>query len=163
VKINATNRDIKVSYKKTRNMKNIYLILISLMIISSCNDKDDCKDIQLAIEQIDCIESRYTLQIDLNNDYTLIRSKEAYDNKVSGACHPAIDFSKYDLVIGKKSSGRENDTIKYNLRRTCLDKKMILTIDVIQSDATRPDNVVYNALIPKLGGKETLVVKVNLQ
>lgn len=147
---------------KTGNMRNV-LIIMSLMITLSCNDKDECQDIQLAVEHIDCINSKYALQIDLNNNYTIIRSKDAYDNKVSGTCHPSIDFSKYDLIIGKKSSGNENDTIKYNLRRTCLNKKMILTIDIIQSDATRPDNVTYNALIPKLGADETLEVKVNLQ
>jgi len=144
-------------------MKNVYLLFVFLIIISSCNDKDDCKDMELIVEQIECIESKYTLQIDINNDYTIIRSKDAYDNKVSGVCHPSIDFSKYDLVIGKKSSGNENDTIKYNLIRTCPDKIMILTIEIIQSGATRPDNVVYNALIPKLGDEETLEVKVNLQ
>lgn len=67
------------------------------------------------------------------------------------------------LLIGKQSSGNENDTIKYDLRRVCPDHKLMLTIDIIQSVATRPDNVVYHALIPKLGDEETLNVTINLQ
>jgi hypothetical protein len=53
--------------------------------------------------------------------------------------------------------------MKYNLHKICADQKLIHVIDIIQSAATRPDNVVYNSLIPKLGEGETLEVKINLQ
>lgn len=89
--------------------------------------------------------------IDITNTYTIIRSKETYDAIVTGDCHPPIDFSIYDLVIGKQSSGNENDTIKYDLRRTCPDNELTLNVDIIKSLMTRPDNVVYHAVIPKLG------------
>jgi hypothetical protein len=39
----------------------------------------------------------------------------------------------------------------------------MITLVIIHSDATRPDNVVYNALIPKPGEGETLEVNINLQ
>ena len=143
-------------------MKAIFIFTLLILFIS-CSENDDCEEIQLTVNHFDCENTKYSLDIDIVNDYTIIRSQVTYDNKVSGDCHPSMDFSQYDLLIGKQSSGNENDTIKYDLRRVCPDHKLILTIDIIQSDATRPDNVVYHALIPKLGDEETLTVTINLQ
>lgn len=144
-------------------MKNVIIILTLLFVIISCSQNDDCEEIQLIIHHFDCENTKYTLNIDIVDDYTIIRSQQTYDNKVSGECHPVINFSKYDLVIGKQSSGNENDTIKYDLRRVCPDYELTLTVEIIQSDATRPDNVVYHALIPKLGDEETLNITIDLQ
>jgi hypothetical protein len=36
-------------------------------------------------------------------------------------------------------------------------------VDIIQSPATIPDNVVYHAIIPKLGDEEAINVKVKLK
>jgi hypothetical protein len=110
-----------------------------------------------------CADTRHTLIINLTNNCTIIRSKETYDSQVSGICHPDIDFTLYDLVIGKQSSGNNNDTITYDLRRTCPDNKLTLIVDIIQGLVTIPDNVVYHALIPKLGDEESLNIQVNLK
>ena len=144
-------------------MKNIILILTLLFGSVACNQIKDCEEIQLTTHHFDCVNTKYSLNINIQNDYTIIRSKESYDSKVTGDCHPTIDFSLYDLVIGRQSSGNENDTIKYDLRRTCPDNELTLTVDIIQSDATRPDNIVYHALIPKLGDEETIKVKINVK
>ncbi len=144
-------------------MKNKTLILALLFVSLACNQIKDCEEIQLTAHHFDCKDTKYSLQINIHNDYTIIRSKDTYDSIVTGDCHPTIDFSLYDLVIGRQSSGNENDTIKYDLRRTCPDNELTLNVDIIQSDATRPDNVVYHALIPKLGDEETLKVKINVK
>ncbi len=142
-------------------MKNIILVLALLFVSMACNQIKDCEEIQLTTHHFDC-ELTWN-SIDIQNDYTIIRSKEIYDSKVTGDCHPTIDFSQYDLVIGRQSSGNENDTIKYDLRRTCPDNELILTVDIIQSLRTRPDNIVFHALIPKLGDEELLKVKINVK
>lgn len=142
-------------------MKNIILVSALLFISMACNQIKDCEEIQLTTHHFDCEMTWNSIYI--QNDYTIIRSKEIYDSKVTGNCHPTIDFSLYDLVIGRQSSGNENDTIKYDLRRTCPDNELILTVDIIQSAATRPDNVVFHALIPKLGDEEILKVKINVK
>jgi hypothetical protein len=144
-------------------MKNITLILAFLFLSLACNQIKDSEEIQLTIHHFDCENTKYSLNINIQNDYTIIRSKEIYDSKVTGDCHPTIDFSLFDLVIGRQSSGNENDTIKYDLWRTCPGNELILTVDIIQSGATRPDNVVFHALIPKLGNEETLKVKINVK
>ena len=144
-------------------MKNIILIFTLLLVSTSCSQKNECQEEQLTVHHFNCDYAKYSLHIDITNKYTIIRSKETYDSIVTGDCHPTIDFSIYDLVIGKQSSGNENDTIKYDLRRTCPGNDLILNVDIIQSLMTRPDNVIYHALIPKQDDKEAIRIKINVQ
>jgi len=130
------------------------------MFLSSCNEKENCQDILLTVEHLECENSKYSINIDLNNSYTYIRSKEEYDTIVTGNCHPEVDFSNYDLIVGKQASANENNTIYYDLRRTCPDALLTLNIEIVQSELTRPDNVTYHALIPKLGDEETIFVNI---
>ena len=142
-------------------MKTSLLFSAVLLLLGYCNEKEKCEDILLTVEHFECENSKHTLIVDLSNEYTIIRSNEQYDNLVSGPCHPEINFSNFDLVIGKQSSGNWNDTINYDLRRTCPENELTLTIEIIQMAITIPDNVVYHAMIPKLGDEETLVVNIN--
>ncbi len=145
---------------------SLFFTILILSIISSCK-KNDCNEIILYAKHLEsdygCENTKYSLVVDLQNNGKIIRSKEAYDAEIAGPCHPDIDFSKYDLVIGKQSSGNENDTIFYDYRSVCPNNESTLTVDIIQSDATRPDNVVYHAIIPKLGDEETLQIIVNVK
>ena len=148
-------------------MKRTIIISVFLACILSCSKKDDCKEELLTSKHFEsdygCDNTKHTLIIDLTNDFTIIRSKEIYDSKVSGTCHPEIDFSLYDLIIGKQTSPNLNASILYDFRRVCPKNELTLTVDIIQSPATQPDNVVYHALIPKLGDEETLNIKINLR
>ena len=110
-----------------------------------------------------CENTKHTLLIDTVNACVVIRSKESYDELVSGICHPEINFSLYDLIIGKQSTGNWNDTILYDYRKTCPENNLTLTIEIVQSDLTLADNVVYHALIPKLGDEETLYLNINVR
>lgn len=135
-------------------------------MLISCK-KNDCDEKILIAKHLEsdygCVNTKYSLVVDLQNNGKIIRSEEVYNTEVAGPCHPDIDFSKYDLVIGKQSSGNENDTILYDYRTACPDNEPTLTVDIVQSDATRPDNVVYHAIIPKLGDEETLHIIVNVK
>ena len=148
-------------------MKKTILISAILIFFLSCSKKDNCNEEQLLTKHFEmeygCPDTKFTLQINLTNDAKIIRSTEEYDAQVSGSCHPAVDFSAYDLVIGRQSTGNYNDTILYDLKRTCPDKELLLTVDVIQSDLTMPSTVTYHALIPKLGDEEKLNVMVNVK
>jgi hypothetical protein len=142
-------------------MKTSLLFFIALLFLGSCNEKEKCEDILLTVDHFECENSKHALIVDLSNDFTIIRSKEQYDIMVSGSCHPDINFSNFDLVIGKQSSGNWNDTIIYDLRKTCPENELTLTIEIIQMDITIPDNVVYHAMIPKLGDEDTLIVNID--
>jgi hypothetical protein len=146
-----------------------YSILLSLFlfcILISCK-KNNCDEKTITTKHLEseygCVNTKHSLVIDLVNDCKIIRSKEAYDSEVSGTCHPDIDFSLFDLVIGKQASGNWNDTILYDYRTACPDNELTLTVDIIQSAMTTPDNVVYHALIPKLGNEKTLNIIINVR
>jgi len=148
-------------------MKSLIInTLILIFFLSACK-KDNCTETILTVKHFEseygCTNTKHTLMIDLNNTCTLIQSKEDYDSKVTGTCHPDIDFTLYDLVIGKQSSGNLNDTILYDLRHKCPEDELTLTIDIIQKALTQPDNVVYHAMIPKLGSGESLKINVNVK
>lgn len=141
-------------------MSTKILIITVLGFLASCTNNENCEDILLSDEHLACENSKYSINIDLSNNYAYIRSEEEYNFLVTGTCHPEIDFSIYDLIIGKQASGNENDTIYYDLRRTCPENRLTLNIEIVQSDLTRPDNVTYHALIPKLGDEETILVNI---
>jgi hypothetical protein len=143
------------------------VFIFAFLVCISCSKKDNCKEESLTIKHFEneygCPNTRFNLQIDLNNDCTIIRSQETYDAIVTGSCHPEIDFTQYDLVIGNQSTGNFNDTILYDLRRTCPEMALILTVDVIQSALTQPSTVAYHALIPKLSEEENLSIVIKVQ
>ena len=148
-------------------MKYITLISLFLVCVLSCKKKDNCKEELISAKQFDtdygCTDTKHTLVVDLINNVTVIRSKESYDSKVTGPCHPVIDFNAYDLVIGKQSSANLNDTIIYDYRRACPGNELTLTVDIVQSAVTMPDNVTYHLLIPKVGDEENLNIKINIR
>lgn len=147
-------------------MKYVIAVLALMVGISSCK-KNDCKEELRSTKHFEsefsCVNTKRDLVIDLTNNVTVIRTKVDFDSKVSGTCHPEIDFSLYDLVIGKQASANWNDTILYDLRIACPEDQLTLTVDIIQSAVTTPDNVVYHALIPKLGDGEALSITVNVK
>jgi len=144
--------------------KIILLVALFCTIISCIDEKEKCEDEILSTKHFEtefgCTNTRFDLQIDLHNEYTIIRSKSTYDTNVIGTCHPDIDFSKYDLVIGRQSTGNFNDTILYDYRRVCPNMDLSLIINVIQLDITMPSTVTYHALIPKLGDEESLNIQI---
>ncbi len=148
-------------------MRRKFLIGLLLISLFACNKKDDCTDEVLTANHFEteygCDNTRFALQVDLDNDVTIIRSKESYDTEVTGICHPDIDFTLYDLVIGKQSTANFNDTILYDFRKSCPLKELTLTVEIVQSDLTQPSTVAYHAIIPKLGDEETLNVIVNVK
>ncbi|MCJ7821298.1 MAG: hypothetical protein MUP53_08850 [Bacteroidales bacterium] len=140
---------------------------IFLFIILSGCENDKCKENILPTKhfenEFDCVDTRHNLSIDLTDNCTVIRSTQSYDDEVSGICHPEVNFSFYDLAIGKQATAKQVDTIYYDLRIKCPENELTLTVDIIQSAVALPDNVVYHALIPKLGDEEALYVIVNIK
>ena len=135
-----------------------------LVLLSGC---DKCKEKTMSTKHFEseygCADTKHTLIVDLTDAGMIIRSKEEFDSKVSGICHPDIDFNLYDLVIGKQSTCNMVDTVLYDYGTDCPDAKLTLNVDIVQSDITTPDNVVYHALLPKLGNGEDLTLNLNVR
>lgn len=157
-------------FYKTANlkiMKYSLLFVAILFCLLSCSKKDDCKEQTLTLKHLEdeygCPDTRHSLIVNLTNNCILIRSKESYDSQVSGTCHPEINFTLYDLVIGKQATANSVDTIIYDLKRTCPKSELTLSVQIIQGLETVPDNVVYHALIPKPGDEESLNIEINVK
>jgi len=134
------------------------LLMLSMISIKSCSCEEMILDVENFETLFGCNNTKYSLKLDIRNDYILIRNKSDFDEIVSGDCHPDIDFDIYDLVIGRQSSGSINDTIIYNLMQTCPGKDVLLTIGVYHGMGAMPSNVTYHALIPKLRSIKDLEV-----
>jgi hypothetical protein len=142
-------------------------LLATVLFVSILCSCDKCRETTIATKHFEtefgCEDTRHTLAIDLNNECTLISSDGDYDSKVSGTCHPEVDFSLYDLVIGKQAIPNEVDTIYYQYGIKCPENELTLSVDIIQSGTAGPDNVVYHALIPKLGDEQPLSVSLTVR
>ncbi|MDM8174044.1 hypothetical protein QT327_06705 [Olivibacter sp. 47] len=103
------------------------IILISFFLSIFACDKEDREDKECMLlmyvplpsleEVYGCTDTRYAFHIDLKETHELIRTKHTYDEKVTGSCHPAIDFEKYDLLIGRKGLKSGNHSITYELKK----------------------------------------------
>jgi hypothetical protein len=140
-----------------------YLIpcLIITLILSYCK-KDDCKEEPIAFKTFEtdygCPDAKNSIEVNLIDNVLFIRADESYDSSVRGACHPDIDFTQYDLIVGKQGSVYMNDTILVEYERGCPKENVNLKITLVQTQTIGPDTVVYNAVIPKLQGNEKLNV-----
>ena len=138
------------------------LFLIFLIGFISCNKNDDCNSTDLVVTSLEseygCNDTRYDLEIDLSNNYAIIHSQQDFENKVTGNCIPEIDFSSFDLVIGKKGLSSGNSSIDYKLTRDC-SNQITLIVTFNQSETMNAPNITYHALIPKLGDEETVNVE----
>lgn len=137
------------------------LFLILFFGISSCNNDEECADSILNITSFEteygCVDTKYQMDIDdLSESYIIIRSQTEFDNQITGNCQPAIDFSIYDLVIGKKGLSNGNNSIDYELIKNCKTLNLILKVTFNQNETTEAPNLTYHALVSKLGDEQGL-------
>ena len=147
--------------------------LLFLLVFSSCHidldDEGDCNipDILLLPNSLEdeygCSDTRF-LEVALSEDYALVRSQEEFEALVTGEeCSPEINFTKYDLVIGKKGLPSGNASIDYELGYTCNRGELLLQVTFNQNDYLEAPNVTYHALIPKLSEGEYVSVELEVK
>lgn len=138
------------------------LLVIALAALVSCGNDHDCVPAESEVKTLEseygCSDTRYGLHIGLTNDFMVIRSGQDFANKVTGNCSPQINFSSYDLIIGKKGLSSGNASIDYKLIKDC-SNGLRLQVTFNQNATLIAPNITYHALIPKLGDQETLNVE----
>lgn len=102
------------------------------------------------------------MEIDLADEFTIIRSQSVFEAMVTGSCQPQIDFSTYDLVIGKRGLSNGNTSIDYTLVEDCETGDQVLMVTFHQNDTTEAPNLTYHALIPKLGDEQGLSIAITI-
>lgn len=153
-----------LGYKINGIMKYLILI-ISVIFFLSC-EKEGCENTIIPITSLEkeygCVNTKYQMDIDLQEDYTIIHTQSSFENLVIGNCQPQIDFSKYDLIIGKKGLGSGNASIDYELVENCEDKRLILTVIFYQTIFDEAPNLTYHALVPKIEKDRDLEVDIKI-
>ncbi|RSK47045.1 hypothetical protein [Hymenobacter rigui] len=129
-------------------------------------DPQPCTDTPVTVTSLEkeygCTDTRRQLTTNLNQTYTIIRNQADFDRLVTGNCHPQIDFTKYDLVIGKQVTTSGSSSFQYMYQRQCLAESMKLHVTVIPGMTTDTGNLTYHALVPKLAPQETVQVDVKM-
>ncbi|WP_456438588.1 hypothetical protein [Psychroserpens sp.] len=149
-------------------------LLLPMLLMQLCstdetsndNISNDCENTNLEItsleEAYDCNNTKHSLEIDLNNNFTVIRSQSEFIGLVTGDCQATIDFSTYDLAIGKLQLANGNDTINYHLILNCETSNLELSVNFQQNETNVAPNLTYHALIPKLSETQALTVDIQI-
>jgi hypothetical protein len=96
-----------------------------------------------------CTNTKNSMQINLQDTFTVIKTAAAFTQQVSGTCTPAIDFTAYDLIIGKKTLTTGNQSIAYEAKINCTTEKLELKVIFNQNVAGNAPNLTYHILVPK--------------
>ncbi|SET57399.1 hypothetical protein [Hymenobacter actinosclerus] len=93
----------------------------------------------------------------------IIRTQAEFNQRVSGACHPQIDFAKYDLIIGQQVlGGGASSSATYVYQRNCTEAGRILQVTLKMGVTNDLPLVSYHVLVPKLPATETVKVEVQV-
>lgn len=149
-------------------MKNLFRIVIVGLFFSfillGCSADDECGPVIIATTSLEtqygCLSTAATVDIDLDNTYTIIRNQTDYDTLVSGSCDVAIDFTIFDLLIGKQQLTSGFNEIYYGMIRNCDNGRLYLEVFIELNAAAVAPNVTYHVLVPKLGDTEDIEVSV---
>src|SRR5690606_38237370 len=96
--------------------------------------------------------------LEISDDFIVIKEQTDFNSRVTGNCNPDIDFSTFDLIIGKQQLTSGNESIDYQLTENCNTGNYVLEVTFNQNIATVAPNLTYHRLIPKLPeGKEITV------
>jgi len=147
---------------------SILIFILSSAQLCSSNDDDQepCDNTTLSVvtleSEYNCLDTKHQLDINLIDDFTIIRNQTDYDTMVYGDCNPNINFSTYDLLIGKKELNSGNHTIEYLLIKNCETTDLELTVIFNQMDAPIISNLTYHILVPKLIENQTVLVDIEI-
>ena len=141
------------------------LLVFCLTGCVTCEGENEpCLESVIPVESLEnlygCTDTRRQLHIDLPQTYTRISTQAEFDQRVSGTCHPQIDFATYDLIIGRSVVHSGGATATYIYRRLCNPGRLELRVVFTGGITNDAPTLTYHALVPKLGHTETLRVEV---
>ncbi len=135
----------------------LFLFIILLSSLQSCESKDEIctKDITNSTKTIEelynCTTTFENLSLISKEDsYLIITTKNEYDSKVVGSCHPEIDFGTYNLLIGYSASTKKVSSVKNRLYQSCETNVYNLETTVTSQENTGQRTFfTYHLLVPK--------------
>ena len=146
------------------NFIKLKLLIISMLIIglSSCNNnvQNACTNSIINVSHLETEYGCSNVNIDLSETYMIISNPLDFSEFVNTTCQSDIDFTNFDLVIGKKGLTNGLSSIEYGLIENCETENLNLTITFNLNETTVAPNIAYNALIPKLNENQVLTVDI---
>jgi hypothetical protein len=154
---------------------NYRILLFSILAFAlfSCNNDDDnnevnpCPTETTIIEttsletEYGCVNTENIMDINLpSGDFIIISSQQVFDNLVTEVCMPIIDFTTYDLVIGRQGLTSGYSSIRYELIEICQTGDQTLTVTFNLNPTTVAPTLTFHALIPKLEAAQELTVEI---
>ncbi len=143
------------------------IVILAVLVVSlyACHhDSDsinnDSSDINIEVKHLETEYGCTDIEVNLTNDYMVIRNFSDYTQHVNSNCQANVDFSTYDLVIGKQQLSNGLASIDYELTKEHETSNLNLKITFTLNDTAEAPNVTYNALIPKLDEHQELNVEV---
>ncbi len=151
----------------------ILLFFILTLALSSCNNDDDdanpCPTETTIIEttsletEYGCVNTENIMDINLpSGDFIIISNQQVFDNLVTETCMPNIDFTTYDLVIGRQGLTSGYSSIRYELTEICETGNQTLTVTFNLNTTTVAPTLTFHALVPKLTPTQELTVEIAL-
>lgn len=145
-------------------MKKIVIVaVLGLFFSCTSSNNSECEPSALPFTNLEteygCVNTKYLLHNIVQGDnYIIIRNQNDFETMTDDvACRPQIDFTTYDLIIGKKQLTSGNQSIQYDYTDNCTEK--VLRVTFIQSGTMEAPTVIYHALIPKLDPSEQVSVE----
>lgn len=155
---------------KTRDL--LIFLFCAGIVITACEEKEDpCVNeviITRSLEELyGCTNTMHDMEIDLVDDYVIISSQSVFDHLIAGTCQPEIDFSNFDLIIGKQSSTTITH-IDYKYTWLCNEDVFQLEVKMyhpvyhndILNQVGNLTSYTYHALVPKLEANAVVEVKI---
>ncbi|SFF77247.1 hypothetical protein SAMN04488033_10893 [Salegentibacter agarivorans] len=141
-----------------------WMLCMALCFLLSCNSDDSCENSRIAItsmeEEYACNDTRYSLDISTTEEFQLITNIAEYEDKITGTCDPTlIDFTNFDLIIGKVQLTSGNDAIDYSFIESCTEGRN-LYVTFIQNDAMIAPVITYHVLVPKAEANKNIEVRI---
>jgi hypothetical protein len=148
--------------------KVMFLLILFLGVFAvSCGKDGDCENKVLEVKSLEavygCENTKYNMNVDLSNNFIIVRSQLQFQNYVTGTCIPDIDFNAYDLIIGKQALTSGNSLISYELTEDCKTSDMLLKVIFSQNETAEAPNLTYHALVSKLGNDQIVNVEVEIK
>ena len=145
----------------------LLFLMILFFTLASCGDDDEvCQDTAIQTTSLEetygCTDTKINLEIDLSNNYTVISNQAEFDERVTGECKPEIDFTTYDLIIGKEMLPSGNDSIDYQYIENCRANTFILIVTFNQNETLIAPDLTYHRLVPKIRGDAVVDVEIEL-
>lgn len=143
-----------------------YLLLTIITLCIGCSSSDDPGCVSLPVDftsletEYGCENTKNLLEIDTTEVFTILSSQQEFEAITSGPCMPQIDFTTYDLIIGKRDLSSGNNSISYEATQDCSTNILQLTVTFNQNATTEAPTLTFHILVPKLLNPDTTIVDI---